>query len=158
MAAREMKQEPKTESGGRGRGRKETSFLPHLLPALLLTPFFARSLTLVPRSLLLNRTETLATQAKPSIPCITGGEDADPPSRVSGAPRALRARLSSPDKRDKIAPVMQANFLKWPPKMQIITFRVREVIASKNRIAIVSPEGVRLDLDSPDDIQHSTTW
>ena len=109
------------------------------LPALLLAPFFARSLTLVPRSLLLNRTETLATQAKPSIPCITGGEDANPPSRVSGA-RAFRARLSSPDKRDKITPVMQANFLKWPPKMQIITFRVREVIASKNRIAIVSPE------------------
>ena len=26
-------------------------------------PFFARSLTLVPRSLLLNRTETVATQA-----------------------------------------------------------------------------------------------
>ena len=39
------------------------SFLPHPLPALLLTPFFTRSLTLVPRSLLLNRTETLATQA-----------------------------------------------------------------------------------------------
>ena len=37
------------------------SFLLHPLPALLLTPFFARSLTLVPRSLLLNRTETLAT-------------------------------------------------------------------------------------------------
>ena len=110
------------------------------LPALLLTPFFARSLTLVPRSLLLNRTETLATQAKPSIACITGGEDADPPSRVSGAPRALRARLSSPDKRNKLTPVMQANFLKWPPKMQIITFRLREVIASKNRIAIVLPE------------------
>ena len=33
------------------------------LPALLLAPFFARSLTLVPRSLLLNRKETLATQA-----------------------------------------------------------------------------------------------
>ena len=33
------------------------------LPALLLTPFFARSLTLLPRSLLLNHTETLATQA-----------------------------------------------------------------------------------------------
>ena len=32
--------------------------------ALLLAPFFARSLTLVPRSLLLNRTETLATQTK----------------------------------------------------------------------------------------------
>ena len=60
LAAREMKQEPKNESGGRGRGRgrKETP-----LPALLLTPFFARSLTLVPRSLLLNRTETLASQA-----------------------------------------------------------------------------------------------
>ena len=58
-----MKQEPKNESGGRGRGRKETSFLHHPLPALLLAPFFARSLTLVPRSLLLNRTETLATQA-----------------------------------------------------------------------------------------------
>ena len=40
------------------------SFLPHPLPALLLTPFFARSLTLAPHSLLLNRTETLATQAK----------------------------------------------------------------------------------------------
>ena len=40
------------------------SFLPHPLPALLLTPFFARCLTLVPRSLLLNRTETLARQAK----------------------------------------------------------------------------------------------
>ena len=58
-----MKQEPKNESGGRGRGRKETSFLPHPLSALLLAPFFARSLTLVRRSLLLNRTETLATQA-----------------------------------------------------------------------------------------------
>ena len=34
------------------------------LPALLLAPFFARSLALVPRSLLLNRTETLATQAR----------------------------------------------------------------------------------------------
>ena len=33
------------------------------LLALLLAPFFARSLTLVSRSLFLNRTETLATQA-----------------------------------------------------------------------------------------------
>ena len=40
------------------------SFLPHPLPALFLTPFFARSLTLVPRSFLLNRTETLATQVR----------------------------------------------------------------------------------------------
>ena len=30
---------------------------------LLLTPFFARSLTLIPRSLIRNCTETLATQA-----------------------------------------------------------------------------------------------
>jgi len=46
--------------GGGGEGRKPP------VAALLLTPFFARSLTLVPRSLtslLLNRTETLATQA-----------------------------------------------------------------------------------------------
>ena len=50
LVAREMKQEPKNESGG----------------ALLLTPFFAQSLTLVPRSLLLNRTETFATQASTS--------------------------------------------------------------------------------------------
>ena len=35
--------------------------------ALLLAPFFAQSLTLVPRSLFLNRTETLATQAKLGI-------------------------------------------------------------------------------------------
>ena len=34
-----------------------------LLAQALLASFFARSLTLVPRSLLLNRTETLATQA-----------------------------------------------------------------------------------------------
>ena len=33
------------------------------LSALLLAPFFARSLTFVPRSLLLNRAETLATPA-----------------------------------------------------------------------------------------------
>ena len=39
------------------------SFLSHPLPVLLLAPFAARSLTPVPRSLLLNRTETLATQA-----------------------------------------------------------------------------------------------
>ena len=39
------------------------SFLPHPLPGLLLAPLFSRSLTLVPRSFLLNRTETLATQA-----------------------------------------------------------------------------------------------
>ena len=41
-------------------------FFPHPLPALVLTPFFAQSLNLVPRSLLLNRTETLATQTTES--------------------------------------------------------------------------------------------
>ena len=51
--------------GGGGEGRFP-SFLPHPLPAFLLAPFFARSLTLVPRSLLLNRTETLATQTTES--------------------------------------------------------------------------------------------
>ena len=40
------------------------SLPPPPLPALLLAPFFARSLTIVPHSLLLNRTETLATQAR----------------------------------------------------------------------------------------------
>ena len=43
------------------------SIFPHPLPALLLAPFFAQSLTLVPRSLLLNRMETLATQAKQQL-------------------------------------------------------------------------------------------
>ena len=50
------KERPRNGILGFGRARNETR-------ALLLTPFFARSLTLVPRSLLLNRTETLATQA-----------------------------------------------------------------------------------------------
>ena len=53
------------EGGGGGEGRKRSFpfFLPHPLPGLLLAPLFSRSLTLVPRSFLLNRTETLATQA-----------------------------------------------------------------------------------------------
>ena len=54
--------------GGGGEGRIP-SFLPHPLPALLLEPFFARSLTLVPRSLLLNRTETPATQVRNDTAC-----------------------------------------------------------------------------------------
>ena len=51
------------EGEGRGEGGFP-SFLPHPLPDLLLAPILKRSLTLVPYSLLLNRTETLATQAK----------------------------------------------------------------------------------------------
>ena len=50
MTAREMKREQ-----------------PQPLPAFLFAPFFARSLTLVPHSMLLIRTETLATQARPSL-------------------------------------------------------------------------------------------
>ena len=49
LTAREMKREPKNERGGE-------TLTPN--PALLLAPFFVRSLALVPRSLLLNRTET----------------------------------------------------------------------------------------------------
>ena len=49
LAAREMEREP--------------TFLSIPLPSLLLAPFFARSLTLLPRSLLRNSTEKLATQA-----------------------------------------------------------------------------------------------
>ena len=39
------------------------SFPPHPLPSLLLVPFFARQLILVPCSLLIDCTETLAMQA-----------------------------------------------------------------------------------------------
>ena len=53
-----MKRELKNERGGWG-GEEGN---PHPLPALSLAPFFARSLILVPRSLLIGRTETLATQ------------------------------------------------------------------------------------------------
>ena len=55
------------KEGGGGEGKKPfPSFLPEPLPALLFAPLFAWSLTLtlVPHSLLLNRTETLATQAR----------------------------------------------------------------------------------------------
>ena len=67
-----MKQAPKKESGGRGRGFP--SFLPHPLSALLLALYFAPSLTFVPRSLLLKRTETLAPQAESTVPAGGGGE------------------------------------------------------------------------------------
>ena len=63
---REKWNESQKVKDGRGGGEGRNflpSFLPHSLPALLLTPLFSRSLTLVPRPFLLNRTETLATQA-----------------------------------------------------------------------------------------------
>ena len=55
------KEIPRKETFGFDRARNETRA--HPLPALLLAPLFSRSLTLVPRFFLLNRTETLATQA-----------------------------------------------------------------------------------------------
>ena len=39
------------------------SFPPHPLPVLLLAPFFAQQLTLIPQSLLKDKTQTLAKQA-----------------------------------------------------------------------------------------------
>ena len=67
-----MKRKPKNKRGGKRSRRKETvSFLSSpTLPALSLAPFFARSLTLVPRSLFRNQTETLATQANAFWICI----------------------------------------------------------------------------------------
>ena len=63
FGAKKDREQKMKEGGEEGAGRKRfCSFLPHPLHALLLAPFFARSLTLVPRSLFLNRTETLATQ------------------------------------------------------------------------------------------------
>ena len=59
----------KMKGGGEGEG-KFPSFLPHHFPALLLAPFFARSLILVPRSLLQNCTETLAAQAISMMICL----------------------------------------------------------------------------------------
>ena len=59
---RELRHDSPSGRFSKSRGLSP-SFLPPPLPALLFTPFFARSLTLVPRSLLLNRTETPATQA-----------------------------------------------------------------------------------------------
>ena len=50
MSVRELRRD---RPSGRFSKSRSPSFLPHSLPALLLTPFFARSSTLVPRSLLL---------------------------------------------------------------------------------------------------------
>ena len=52
------KERPRKGTFGSDRTRNETR------AKNLLVPFFSRSLTFVPRSLILNRTETLVTQAK----------------------------------------------------------------------------------------------
>ena len=68
MSLREHRHDSPSGRFSKSRGLPASvSFLSSApLPALLLVPFFARSLTLVPRSLLLNLTETLATQARSS--------------------------------------------------------------------------------------------
>ena len=73
----EQKQTPQDVCGEACRLSASVSFLSSPpLPALLLAPSVARSLTLAPRSLLLNRTETLAKQANyeaqnyPHILCL----------------------------------------------------------------------------------------
>ena len=66
------------------------SFLHQPLPALLLVPFFQRSLTLVPLPLLVNCRETLAMQATETLTeliavlkaSISGGENRDIPLAV----------------------------------------------------------------------------
>ena len=58
-SAKKMERQPK--KGKKGGADGEGWFLPHPLPALLFVPFFTWSLNLAPRSLLRNRTETLAT-------------------------------------------------------------------------------------------------
>ena len=66
MSVRELRHDRPSGWFSKSRGLSASvSFLssPPLL-ALLLAPFFAPSLTLVPRSLSLNRTETIATQAR----------------------------------------------------------------------------------------------
>ena len=63
LTARKMDRQPKIERGGREKGRKETlPFFPTPLCSFTCA-IFARALTFVPRSLLPNRTEKLATQA-----------------------------------------------------------------------------------------------
>ena len=66
MSVRELTHDRLSRWFSKSRGMSASvSFLSSPpLPALLLAPLFAWSLTLVPRSFLLNRTETLATQAR----------------------------------------------------------------------------------------------
>ena len=76
----------RSESAKMKEGREEerkppTNPLPPL-PALLLAPYFARSLTVVPRSSLRNCTETLATQAYYAGKPATNGLEPDKNGRT----------------------------------------------------------------------------
>ena len=63
-----VSEQGKTKKGHFRMWQREKWNESHPLPALSLTPFLARSLTLDPRCLLWNQTETLATQASFSFP------------------------------------------------------------------------------------------
>ena len=63
LDARKMEQERKNGRAGRGRERKSSS---PPLPALLLAPLFARSLTFVPRSLFQNQAPHCGKKEKKS--------------------------------------------------------------------------------------------
>ena len=65
-----VSEQKQTVEGIFGLNRARNYIKRELKSALLLAPFFARSLTLVPRSLLINRTETLATQAEIQLTCF----------------------------------------------------------------------------------------
>ena len=71
MSVRELRHE--RPSGWFSKSRRLSGSVSFLssppLPGLLLASFVARTLALVPRSLLQNRTETLATQAKRIFLC-----------------------------------------------------------------------------------------
>ena len=65
MSVRELRHDRPSKWFSKSRGLSASVSLLSSSPLLALSfaSFFARSLTLVPRSLFLNRTETLATQA-----------------------------------------------------------------------------------------------
>ena len=95
---------------------KEGRKLPHPLPALLLAPLFSRSLTLVPRSFLLNRTETLATQAKNTTKCCSASRFA---METKVAPRLSLEGLLTPRSHRYRGPPYSA-FVGWLKQVQML--------------------------------------
>ena len=82
------------------------------LPAL--RPFFARSLTLVPRSLLLNRTETLATQATKFPARLPRSRSEKPRSREPSQPAMKTAMNTRRDLGNRASPVLDRAHVKRP--------------------------------------------
>ena len=62
LTAREIKREPKIKKKEKPYPNPNPPYNPRPSPLFYIKPFFAWSLTVVPRSLVLNGTETLATQ------------------------------------------------------------------------------------------------